>query len=130
MNEPKGTSTDLVGPLPVILFRGGPEAKSAWRKGRQALPSVAYAPPKNTLDPRYDQCTEHRVACDCREAEFAEELNEHRMERQQMKAAFDEMLAGHETWRRSEDSPGCMCTGCQIARACHVWPTTACGEPS
>lgn len=120
------TSTELVGPLPVVRFSGGPTTARSWFNRRRGLPAVAYIPPKNTLDPRYDACTEHRVACDCREAEFAEERGEQRMERKQMQDAFNQILAGHETWRYAEDgSPGCMCTGCQLARACHIWPTTA-----
>lgn len=113
------TGAELVGPLPVVVFRGGPH----WRDRDQPQPSVAYVPPKNTLDPRYDACTEHRVACDCREAEFAEERAEQRMERKQMQDAFSEILAGHVTRNYDSDAPGCMCTGCQIARACHIYPT-------
>jgi hypothetical protein len=120
------SSTDLVGPLPTVQFRGGPKPEGSWRDRQKLLPAVAYVPPKNTLDPRYDACTDHHVACDCREAEFAEERAEQRMERQQMKAAFDAILAGHETRRYGDDgAPGCMCTGCQLARACHMYPANA-----
>lgn len=109
---------------PVVLFRGGPN-------GLKVPAAAEYEPPVNTVDPRYAACTDHHVACDCREAEFAEERREQRMEREAMRAAFDEILAGHETrnWNDGK-SPGCMCTGCQLARACHIYPTAAYEEPS
>jgi hypothetical protein len=121
------TSTELVGPLPAVSFGGGPDC--GYRHWR-ANPKVAYVPPRDTCDPRYAACTEHHVACDCREAEFAEFKSEYRAERADRQEAFDTILAGHRTWQYSPDGQtliGCMCTGCQIARACHVWPA---GDPS
>lgn len=117
------TSTALVGPLPTVAFRGGPDA-FGWPPNLNP-PKVAYVPPRNTLDPRYAACTEHRVACDCREAEHAEEMGEWRAERRELQQAFDEALAGHPTYQWSPDGntmTGCMCTGCQIARAVHIHP--------
>ncbi|WP_113705455.1 hypothetical protein [Nonomuraea lactucae] len=40
--------------------------------------------PKNTLDPRYVTCWDHRTAGDCREAELAEDIHELRWERDHM----------------------------------------------
>ena len=82
---------------------------------------VQYTPPRNTIDPRYDACTDHHVACDCREAEFAEYRAEAQADHQLIQAAFDRLLAGHPT-RTYDDSPPCQCSGCQIARACSIYP--------
>jgi hypothetical protein len=70
---------------------------------------VDYDPPRNTMDPRYVACTKHQVACDCREAEYNEEIDELRSEYFAFRKAIGEALIGHvpET---------CACTGCQIAR--------------
>lgn len=57
-------TADLVGPLPTITFRD--------------YSKQAYTPPRDTMDPRYNACTDHHPGCDCREAAFAEELNEHK----------------------------------------------------
>lgn len=57
-------SAALVGPLPVIRFADGSR--------------IAYEPPKNTCDNRYAACRDHHPACDCREALFAEDRQEHR----------------------------------------------------
>lgn len=117
------TSTELVGPLPTVRFYGGPRPVGglfARNKGRN-LPAVAYTPPKNTLDPRYAACTEHRVACDCREAEFAEHKQEARAEWQRVDDVIVSTLRGHATWPRTPTDPGCLCTGCQIARRLGIW---------
>lgn len=124
------TDTALVGPVPTVRFGGGPRSDESWNDRLNTLPAVAYAPPTNTLDSRYSACTEHHVACDCREAEFAEDRSEQRMERRQTQAAFDQILAGHETRSWSEGRPGCMCTGCQLARACHIYPAAAYVPPA
>jgi hypothetical protein len=118
------TSTEVVGPLPVVYFNGGPHA---FDQPREVRPKVAYQPPRDTLDPRYATCTDHHVACDCREAEWAEERREAAFAAQERREAFNEILAGHPTWQWSDDGnelTGCMCTGCRIARACHIWPAT------
>lgn len=81
---------------------------------------VAYEPPANTLDPRYDACTDHHVACDCREAEHAEYRSESHADRQALVEAAARILAGHPTWA-DDDASSCQCTGCQLARAAHVW---------
>lgn len=72
-----------------------------------------YIVPKNTLDKRYGACTEHRVACDCREAEYAEEVHEYRAEYLAFRDALKAALVGHA-------SCCCRCTGCEIARAVHL----------
>lgn len=125
---------ELVGPVPSVTFSGGPYlGLNAWG----ARPKVAYVPPRDTCDPRARACTEHHVACDCREAEFAEYAAENRYERKATQAAFDTILDGHATYSHFaqrvtawgdeavyEPAPQalCMCTGCQIARAAHIYP--------
>lgn len=99
-------STELVGPLPSARFHDGS--------------SVTYAPPKDTCDARYKACMHHRVACDCREAEFAENVSEWRAERKLTENAINEVLRGHQTWAYNDDGRDemaeCQCTGCQIVR--------------
>jgi hypothetical protein len=100
-------STDLVGPLPVIMFGDG---------SRQA-----YDSPRDTMDIRFAVCRDHHPACDCREAEFAEHHHEFCAERREIEAAFGAVLAGHATWPRWTGDPDasfdvCSCTGCVIAR--------------
>lgn len=94
---------------PVVRFRGG---------GRPFTSSIAvpYDVPRNTLDDRYEQCTDHHVACDCREAEQAEQLNEYQMEDKRLRDTLNEVLAAHDLYGTDDGRPGCLCTGCQIAR--------------
>lgn len=108
---------------PVVRFSGGPNAYRLRRLGLPE-PAVAYRVPRNTLDERYEQCTNHRVACDCREAELNEQLEEHRLEWQALRRVTRSALAGHQLedpreWRgRDRRSPGlCLCSGCVITRA-------------
>ena len=112
-------STELVGPLPVIRFYGGPP--QSWENKGRSRPAVAYVPPKNTLDPRYTACIDHHVACDCREAEFAEYRQEARAEWEQVRQAFDRALTGHLTWSPTLDGPQCECTACRLARELGIW---------
>lgn len=72
-----------------------------------------YVQPKNTLDERYAACTEHHVACDCREAELAEDIHEYRSEYLAFRDALKTVLVGHA-------SCCCRCTGCEIARAMNL----------
>lgn len=99
-------STEMVGPLPSVRFHDGSH--------------VAYVPPKDTCDARYKACVHHRVACDCREAEFAEEISELRGQIRGTVQAFAEILKGHQTWAYTESGEDefaqCQCTGCQIVR--------------
>ena len=83
--------------------------------------AIVYTPPRDTCDPRARACTDHRVACDCREAEFAENANEGRMERLSVRQAFREVLAGHPTHTYDDNQTPCQCTGCRIARTAHIY---------
>lgn len=100
----------LVGPLPTITFRDGTR--------------LVHTLPRDTVDPRWRACTDHRAACDCREAELAETISELRHELQSAKKACGEILAGHQTWAYSETGQDafaeCRCTGCQIVRAADI----------
>lgn len=97
----------LVGPLPTIHFQDG---------ARQT-----YSSPRDTMDPRYRACTDHRPACDCREAEHAETVSELRHELRITQKVCGEILAGHQTWAYTDtgrdEFAECKCTGCQIVRA-------------
>jgi hypothetical protein len=55
----------LVGPLPTIRFMDGT--------------AVVYTPPRDTCDLRAFVCSDHHPACDCREAEWAEQRTEWRL---------------------------------------------------
>lgn len=101
---------ELVGPVPTIRFHDGQT-------------QIDYAP-RNTLDIRYKACTAHRLACNCREAEMREQIQELRNELRTIEEAAVRILAGHSAlaWRKDEitseeQAVHCMCTGCQIARA-------------
>ncbi|AVP71306.1 hypothetical protein [Prescottella equi] len=104
----KGT---LVGP--VLRFRGQPVA-------------VDRSAPQDTSDPRWNNCTDHHLACDCREAEQNEALNELRSEWRTLRAVLEAQLAGHPTEvyvdgdRRTDLD--CKCQLCGFARAAHVVP--------
>jgi hypothetical protein len=74
---------------------------------------IQFDQPLNTLDPRYPKCTEHRVACDCREAEWSEEVRELTGEWQSFRKTLATVLAGHAACC-------CRCTGCEIARKLHL----------
>lgn len=87
----------------TVRFCGGPDPLGPYP------PSIEYDVPKNTLDPRVEECTDHHVACDCREAELAEQINEWRARVLDLEAAIRDHTAGHVD--------GCACTGCYIARA-------------
>lgn len=117
------TSRDLVGPMtpphlvppnlhPVVRFHDGTE--------------ITYDVPVNSLDPRYRACTEHRTACDCREAVLSEEVRELQAQIREARDAALQILAGHPiyAWTANPDGTqtdaSCMCTGCQIVRAGHL----------
>lgn len=106
-------STALVGPLRQVRFRGGAR--------------LVADPPRDTLDPRWQRCTEHRTACDCREAERTEQITELAGEIRQVERVAQDLLAGHPIHGWSEDgyvSLRCQCTGCQIVRAAHIYVRT------
>lgn len=94
--------------------------------------SVNYTPPRDTMDARYLACTGHHVACDCREAEWAEERAERIAHVRELRATFSRVLAGHQVYDLNATNPytgeqakPCMCTGCQIAREVGIYPKEA-----
>lgn len=97
----------MTGPAPVVKV-----VTVTFQDGQ----SLTEALPNDTRDPRYDQCTEHRFACMCREALLAENQRESRIERDQTKKVFNEVLAGHNTFCPQDAFTECRCTGCEIAR--------------
>lgn len=104
-------TAELVGPLPTIRFRDGTR--------------LAYTQPKDTCDPRWEACTDHRPACDCREAEMTEQIAELRAELNAIREAARLVLSGHPTWvwedgPNGEREAGCRCTGCLIVRRSDV----------
>lgn len=58
----------LVGPMPTVRFRDGARRVAD--------------PPRSTLDLRWLVCRDHHTACDCREAELAEQIADFRAEAQ------------------------------------------------
>lgn len=126
-------STELVGPLKVgkVRFTGGPSAfgrdDQGYLRSFASNATAIYDVPTDTLDPRHAACTDHHVACDCREAVLAEQIAEFRGEYRLLRSAIDTVLAGHPTTADGEDRYGqqikpCQCTGCQIARLIYVYP--------
>ena len=115
-------STELVGP--VVTFSGGPE-----RHRLVGRPHVIYTPPRDTMDPRYATCTHHHVACDCREAEWAERLGDMSNELRYLQSAAWRTLQGHQVNYPPGVYPGtyalCLCSGCVIHRECWLLPPTA-----
>jgi hypothetical protein len=108
-------SAALVGPLGTITF------DAAGGQVRQV-----YTPPRNTCDLRARLCTDHHPACDCREAEWAEDRAEHRWEREEMQRVTWQALEGHQLDPPVGRYPGyermvCQCSGCTIVRA--TWHT-------
>lgn len=91
----------LVGPLQRVTFADGT--------------TEYHDMPRDTLDIRYSACGNHHLACDCREASFAEECSELRGDLRYIDRAFSEVLDGHLT-RARPGEVACMCTGCRIAR--------------
>lgn len=134
------TSTELVGPLPTVVFHGGYELRGNVAYKDAGVRLVVDEPPAaNTLDPRYPTCAEHRTACVCREATLNEEIAELRGQLLQVRKVVAEVLAGHRThqwsptrelkcscdfvtWTRDYDDEAgvCQCTGCQIARKAYL----------
>lgn len=122
-------------PLPtaghVVWFRGDKQSGVA----RQRIPvNVGQPPPVDTNDPRWLACTDHHLACDCREAEQTEGLREYRADWQKARDAAQEVCAGHPTYpdyydhavgetgdfRYVPSGACCQCTGCQIIRKAHL----------
>jgi hypothetical protein len=117
-------STDLVGP--ITTFHGGPHRYSPLTTAR---PFVIYAPPRDTMDPRWAACLDHHVACDCREAEWAERLADMTNELRYQSDAAWRALQGHQVAYPRDEYPGtwplCLCSGCVIHRECWLLPPNA-----
>ncbi|MEV4079189.1 hypothetical protein AB0J43_02700 [Nonomuraea fuscirosea] len=99
----------------VVRFRG-----PAWNSSPIQIP-LALPLPKSTLDHRWRACADHHTACDCREAEMAEEISELRGDRDLLIGTLRDELAGHATWAYAADNERdeqaeCKCTGCRIVR--------------
>lgn len=108
------TSTALVLYAPVQTFN---ESCTDYRR---LYPEIRYRPPGNTCDPRYAACTQHRVACDCREAHMAEDRAEMRAysdENKRFAQSIDAVLAIHRP-----DGVGNR-THCPACLALHPCPT-------
>lgn len=114
-------STALIGPL--VRFRG------------HQIP-VDRTPPRNTVDgDRWRNCTDHHLACDCREAEQNENLNEMRGEMRLIKDVLAQATVGHPTFvevrqygSRRRDLE-CQCIACDLIRrlertSVHVYDNT------
>lgn len=88
------TSTELVGPLQRVVFGYIRDADG------RLVPVDRHVPvlPKNTMDPRVRDCTDHHIACVCREALLAENLAEVKNEWTALIAALEKRIAGHPTY--------------------------------
>lgn len=108
------SGNEIAGPLRegIIYFTGGPRPR--------VRVAHAYEVPRDTRDPRYAACVNHRTACDCREAELSELINELRGELRLVERAVNTVLAGHVTGSWLGAAGVCLCSGCQIARAAYI----------
>jgi hypothetical protein len=70
-----------------------------------------YKPPMDTMDDRYAACTDHRVGCDCREANLREDIVDTRAELWLLWAAINRVMGDHPE--------GCRCSGCEIVQLTH-----------
>ncbi|MGV9666964.1 hypothetical protein [Nocardia niigatensis] len=106
-------SGGLVGPL--VWFRNQPIA-------------VTSSPPRDTTDPRYGACTDHRLACDCREAELAERLTDQLAEVREMRNALMAACTGHPTKVYVDNRPRvdleCRCLPCAALRHSNYVPSS------
>lgn len=108
------TTSALVGPLPQIRFHDGTRE--------------VYSPPRNTVDPRYTACTDHRRACDCREAEAAENLGELRAALEEVRRLEGWAQAVGKLHQRTPGNPLTRidrCTECGSEWPCATWKLTA-----
>lgn len=92
---------------PVVRFRG------------QHV-DVGRSVPRDTTDPRWNNCTDHHLACDCREAEQNEQINEWRNEFHRLRQSIVEAINDHATTVYVDGSRRpdleCKCGVCAIAR--------------
>ncbi|WP_239405436.1 hypothetical protein [Frankia sp. Cj3] len=56
--------------------------------------AINYRLPRGTMDPRWAACVSHHVACDCREAEFAETVAELKAEVNSLRRVVEALWAG------------------------------------
>jgi hypothetical protein len=106
----------LVGPLQPVCYANGPVA---W-----------HDLPRNTLDVRYAACGNHHLACDCREAQQAEDIGEFAAMWGEIRRAVLAAIKGHQTyaftgtddtgWSGTDEFAQCKCQACVIARSAHV----------
>jgi len=105
-------TTALVGPLPQVSFADGTRA--------------VYTPPRDTCDPRAGACTEHRTACDCREALFAEQRQETRAAYEEANRTEQAMQAVARLHRRTDNQyVGTRCDECSKPWPCPTWRIVA-----
>ena len=108
--------TELAGPLRPVRYATG---HVQW-----------HDLPRNTLDIRYAACGNHHLACDCREAMQAEDINEYRMMFRELEQAILGAIKGHQTyaftgtddtgWSGEDEFAQCKCQACVIARSVHI----------
>ncbi|MGL5911569.1 MAG: hypothetical protein ACRCZP_16335 [Phycicoccus sp.] len=95
-----------------------------FRRGMASSAQQVYTVPSDTRDPRWAACADHHPACDCREAEHAEDIHDYRARLRGIDQAALKVLRGHATYAVTADGQTdyarrCQCTGCQIARCSH-----------
>ncbi|KPM55803.1 hypothetical protein ACG83_11060 [Frankia sp. R43] len=75
-----------------------------FKPGTSQAGATGYDVPKSTLDPRYAACSDHHVACDCREAEHAETVAELIAELQEYRRVFEALwlAAPHQVLRQAQ----------------------------
>lgn len=91
----------LVGPLPTVRFRDGAR--------------IVADPPRSTMDLRYVVCSDHRTACDCREAELSEQLADLRYDRDEATRVEQAIAA---TLRIHSRNQAGYCRGCHNHHPC------------
>lgn len=103
-------STDIVGPV-------------EWFRGRTMGVEVHKAPPRDTIDGgRWQACTKHHLACDCREAEQNEAISELKAEMREIKDVLAQAAFGHPTFVRQggrlerRRDLECRCVACDVIR--------------
>lgn len=107
-------SGELVGPLQPVRYNGGHRTVVTWADL-----------PRNTCDIRYAACGSHHLACDCREAQQAEDISEYRAMYRELETAILAAIRGHQTyaydaWGWDDELAQCKCQACGIARAAHI----------
>ena len=106
---------------PMIRFRGGQVA-------------VSHSVPRNTMDPRYNACIDHHLACDCREALLNEEATERQGEWTRLRLEMARAIRGHATVVEQPDGQPrldlqCQCQLCDFARVVGLVPRAYYDQP-